>query len=61
VDLALVGWAVLIPYFFYVVLFVDPSRLVTRLRDSAIRIVERAARRNADPDAAQQELATRIG
>src|SRR5512132_2328611 len=27
VYLALVGWAVLIPYFFYVVRFVDPSRL----------------------------------
>jgi hypothetical protein len=61
VYLALVGWAVLIPYFFYVVRFIDPSRLVTRLRDASTRIVERAALRKADPTAAQQELTTRIG
>jgi hypothetical protein len=61
VYLALVGWAVLIPYFFYVVRFIDPSRLVTRLRDASTQIVEHAARRRGDPEAAQQELATRIG
>ncbi len=61
VYMALVGWAVLIPYFFYVVRFIDPSRLVTRLRDASTHIVERAARRKADPSAAQQELTTRIG
>jgi hypothetical protein len=61
VYMALVGWAVLIPYFFYVVRFVDPSRLVTRLRDSSTRIVERAAGREVDPAAAQHELSTRIG
>jgi hypothetical protein len=61
VYVALIGWAVLIPYFFYVVRFIDPSRLVTRLRDASTHIVELAARRKADPAAAQQELATRIG
>lgn len=61
VYLALIGWAVLIPYFFYVVRFVDPSRLVTRLRDASTRIVERAAERRLDPEVAQRELATRIG
>ncbi|HWO20112.1 MAG TPA: DUF2254 family protein [Kofleriaceae bacterium] len=61
VYMALLGWALLIPYFFYVVRFIDPSRLVTRLRDASTRIVERAARRKADPAAAQQELTTRIG
>src|SRR5205823_9252951 len=30
VLLAIVGWALLLPYFFYVVRFVDPSRLVIR-------------------------------
>jgi len=58
---ALVGWAVLIPYFFYVVRFVDPSRLVTRLRDASTRIVERSGRRKLDPAETQQELSTRIG
>jgi Predicted membrane protein (DUF2254) len=61
VYMALAGWALLIPYFFYVVRFIDPSRLVTRLRDASTRIVELAARRKADPAAAQQELTTRIG
>jgi hypothetical protein len=61
VYMALVGWAILIPYFFYVVRFIDPSRLVTRLRDASTRIVELSARRKADPAAAQQELTTRIG
>src|SRR6185503_12814659 len=37
--LAIVGWAVLLPYFFYVVRFVDPSRLIVRLRDSAMHVV----------------------
>jgi hypothetical protein len=61
VAMALVGWALLLPYFFYVVRFIDPSRLVTRLRDASTRIVESAARRRANPGAAQQELTTRIG
>jgi hypothetical protein len=61
VNMALVGWALLLPYFFYVVRFIDPSRLVTRLRDASTRTVERAARRKADPATAQQELTTRIG
>jgi hypothetical protein len=37
---ALAGWAVLIPYFFYVVRFLDPSNIVARLR----RLVERTVR-----------------
>jgi len=61
VYVALVGWALLIPYFFYLVRFIDPSRLVTRLRDASTHIVERAARRKGDPEAAQHELSTRIG
>jgi uncharacterized membrane protein len=40
VYMALIGWALLIPYFFYVVRFVDPSRLVIRIRDAATEIVE---------------------
>jgi hypothetical protein len=61
VYMALLGWALLIPYFFYVVRFIDPSRLVTRLRDSATHIVERVAERKMDPIASQQVLATRVG
>jgi hypothetical protein len=61
VYMALIGWALLIPYFFYVVRFIDPSRLVTRLRDSANSIVETVANRKTDPIAAQQLLGTRVG
>jgi len=61
VYMALVGWALLIPYFFYVVRFIDPSRLVTRLRDSANSIVGHVADRSVDPIDAQQQLGTRVG
>src|ERR1051325_5390540 len=40
---AMVGWALLIPYFFYVVRFVDPSRLLVRLRDDTMYIVRKVA------------------
>jgi hypothetical protein len=59
--MVLVGWALLIPYFFYVVRFIDPSRLVVRLREASTGLVERAARRQIHPTTAQQELATRVG
>ncbi|HEY4242081.1 MAG TPA: DUF2254 family protein [Kofleriaceae bacterium] len=61
VFFALVGWAVLIPYFFYVVRFVDPTRLLVRLREDATRVVLHTADRRSDPQRAQQDLGTRIG
>ncbi|HEU0036529.1 MAG TPA: DUF2254 family protein [Kofleriaceae bacterium] len=61
VYMALIGWAILLPYFFYVVRFVDPSRLVVRLRESATGIVGNVADRRRDPIEAQQELLTRVG
>jgi hypothetical protein len=61
VYLAIAGWAILIPYFFYVVRFVDPSRLLVRLRDDAAEIVRRVADRDRDPMEAQTALAIRVG
>src|SRR3954468_12336221 len=61
IYLALVGWALLIPYFFYVVRFVDPSRLLIRLRDDPNAVVAGVAERHSEPSAAQTELATRVG
>jgi hypothetical protein len=61
IYLALAGWALLIPYFFYVVRFVDPSRLVVRLRDDATDIVKRVAARKLDPMDAQTVLSMRVG
>jgi hypothetical protein len=57
----MIGWAILIPYFFYVVRFVDPSRLLVRLREDATRIVEKVADRDRDPMEAQTALAIRVG
>src|ERR1043165_7216025 len=52
VILAIVGWALLLPYFFYILRFIDPSRLIVRLRDAATKIVEDTAARKRDPAAA---------
>ncbi|CAN5890456.1 hypothetical protein BH11MYX2_BH11MYX2_03720 [soil metagenome] len=60
VVLALVGWAILIPYFFYVVRFVDPSRLIQRLRDDATDIIKSVADRKTDALDAQTVISTRI-
>ena len=40
---ALIGWAALIPYFFYVVRFLDPSNILNRLNHDTLRAVTRAA------------------
>ncbi|HEY0190039.1 MAG TPA: DUF2254 family protein [Kofleriaceae bacterium] len=61
VYLAMLGWAVLLPYFFYVVRFVDPSRLLIRLREDAGQIVRQVAERHRDPLDAQTELSVRVG
>jgi hypothetical protein len=58
---AMIGWAILIPYFFYVVRFVDPSRLLVRLREDAMHIVHRVADRVRDPMEAQTVLSVRVG
>lgn len=61
VFMALVGWALLLPYFFYVIRFIDPSRLVIRLKDATVRIVDGVADRTRDPNDAQQEALRRVG
>ncbi len=60
IFLAILGWAILLPYFFYVVRFVDPSRLVIRLRENTMQIVARVAERDLDAYEAQPEVSTRI-
>jgi hypothetical protein len=57
---SLIGWALLIPYFFYVVRFLDPSRVVQRLSAESQAIVERVARGKRDPVKGQEDLAQRI-
>ncbi len=58
--LAIIGWVILLPYFFYVVRFVDPSRLVVRLREGTVWVVGKVAARSFDPYEAQPEVSTRI-
>ncbi|HEY0990761.1 MAG TPA: DUF2254 family protein, partial [Kofleriaceae bacterium] len=58
---AMIGWAILIPYFFYVVRFVDPSRLIVRLREDTMYIMRKVADRARDPIAAQPALSVRVG
>jgi hypothetical protein len=58
---AMAGWAILIPYFFYVVRFVDPSRLLIRLRDDAMHVVKKVADRVRDPMEAQTAVLVRVG
>jgi len=60
IFMAIIGWAILLPYFFYVVRFVDPSRLITRLRENAMYVLASVAERNADPQDSQMEVSTRI-
>jgi len=57
---ALAGWAILIPYFFYVVRFLDPSRVIDRLEREIERIVDQVARGKREPIAAQEAAAERI-
>ncbi|MFH0901236.1 MAG: DUF2254 family protein [Pseudomonadota bacterium] len=40
---AILGWAALIPYFFYVVRFLDPSNIISRLKAQVTAGVERVA------------------
>ncbi len=60
VFMSLVGWALLIPYFFYVVRFLDPSRVVRRLSEETQQIVARVADGTLDPVAGQEEVAQRL-
>ncbi|MEO7732408.1 MAG: DUF2254 family protein [Kofleriaceae bacterium] len=61
VYMAMAGWALLIPYFFYVVRFVDPSRLLVRLREDVTSLIVRVADRRGDPMEAQTVLSVRVG
>jgi hypothetical protein len=39
---AMIGWIFLIPYFFYVIRFLDPSNILARIKRNVVRAVERA-------------------
>jgi len=45
---AIVGWVFLIPYFFYVVRFLDPSNILARLKEQVIRVMRRESAGEVD-------------
>lgn len=57
---ALVGWALLVPYFFYVVRFLDPSNILLRLRGDVERAIDGVAKGRLDPNDAQTIVHERL-
>jgi hypothetical protein len=53
---AMVGWVLLIPYFFYVVRFLDPSNILARLKEQVIRLVKRESTGEVDTAQAHQSI-----
>jgi hypothetical protein len=57
---ALLGWAALIPYFFYVIRFLDPSNIITRLREETIRTFDRVKSGEIDTESGQDLVHERV-
>ncbi|UJR84532.1 DUF2254 family protein [Sandaracinus amylolyticus] len=57
---ALLGWAILVPYFFYVVRFLDPSNILARLEKDVEDAIERVRTGALDPDAGQTIVHERL-
>lgn len=57
---AIAGWIVLIPYFFYIVRFVDPTNILARLKQDIFRALDAAATGRVDCAAAQGLLHDRL-
>lgn len=54
------GWAILMPYFFYMMRFLDPSRVIVRLREETERLVEGTVQRKLDAAEMQHEISRRL-
>jgi hypothetical protein len=57
---ALAGWALLIPYFFYVVRFLDPANIIRRVREETTRTIELARAGRLHPETAQERIHQRL-
>lgn len=57
----LLGWAALIPYYFYVVRFLDPSNILSRLQADITREIDKAAAGKADVEVSQDIIHERLG
>ncbi|MCE9575470.1 MAG: DUF2254 domain-containing protein [Deltaproteobacteria bacterium] len=60
VYMALLGWAILIPYFFYVVRFLDPARVISRLSQELVHLLDEVVAGKRDPVAAQEAVSERL-
>jgi hypothetical protein len=56
---ALLGWIALVPYFFYIVSYLDPSNILDRLKEDATRTLDEVPAR-ADLASAQEALNQRL-
>ena len=57
---ALIGWVMIVPYFFYVVRFLDPSNILARLKQQVTSAVESSTRGVGDPDAVHDLINERL-
>jgi hypothetical protein len=57
---ALVGWAILIPYFFYVVRFLDPSNILKRLEEDVVAVIAEVRAGKLDPNTGQAKVHERL-
>ena len=57
---AMGGWAILIPYFFYVVRFLDPSNILKRLDRDVIDVIDAVRAGKLDPDSGQTVVHERL-
>ncbi|MEB2312998.1 MAG: DUF2254 domain-containing protein [Sorangiineae bacterium] len=56
----LLGWIVVVPYFMYVVKFLDPSTIVERLMKEAVALVDRAAEGRGRPSLLRDAVEERV-
>src|SRR2546421_698157 len=57
---ALVGWLVLVPYFFYVIRFLDPSNILARLQEDVTSLVDRASTGKVATQVAHEQIHERL-
>jgi hypothetical protein len=57
---ALLGWALIIPYFFYVVRFLDPSNILRRLKDDTTGILDDVLAGKTEPNEGQSLVSERL-
>ncbi|HMF11977.1 MAG TPA: DUF2254 family protein [Gemmataceae bacterium] len=53
---AILGWIALVPYFYYIVRFLDPTRILARIKDEALEALRQAEQRSIAVRKAQETL-----